>query len=223
MIYRIKRFIRDNESLMMLLSMIYRLFGFNHIKGRKGLKVQVTGVFSRKVKIINHGNNNVVVVGKGGRLNNCKIEIFGDGNKVQFDEDCVGNEVDIWISDGSSIEIGRNTHFTGEIHIACTEGKKIRIGERCLFSNEVVFRTGDSHSILNSEGVRINPAADILLGNHVWIGQQVVVLKGAIIGDESIIGTRSLVTGKQFENHAVLAGSPAQTVKRNVTWHHDLL
>ena len=161
MMYRIKRFIRDNESLMLLLSMIYRLFGFNNIQGRKGLKFQVAGVFSRKVKIINHGNNNVVKVGKGCRLNNCKIEIFGDGNTVQIDDDCVGNEVDIWISDGSLIEIGRNTYFTGEIHIACTEGKKVKIGERCLFSNEVVFRTGDSHSILNSEGERINPAADI--------------------------------------------------------------
>lgn len=65
MMYRIKRFIRDNESLLMLLSMIYRLFGFNYIKGRNGLKIRVTGVFSRKVKIINHGNNNVVAVGKG--------------------------------------------------------------------------------------------------------------------------------------------------------------
>lgn len=131
--------------------------------------------------------------------------------------------MDIWISGGGRIEIGHNTHFTGKIHIACIEGKQVHIGERCLFSDEITLRTGDSHSILNRDGMRINPADDIYIGEHVWVGQQVVILKGAHIGNKSIVGTRALVTGKMFEDGVVLAGSPAREIESNVSWHHELL
>lgn len=180
-------------------------------------------MFSRRVKIINSGKENLVELGEGCRLYDCTIQIFGDNNRVVIEKDCVLRDADIWISDGGVIHIGHNTHFTGKIHIACIEGKKVEIGERCLFSNEIVFRTGDSHSILNLSGERINPAKDIAIGNHVWIGQQVVVLKGAHIGNETIIGTRALVTGKEFEDNVIIAGSPAKVVKKGVTWHHDLV
>lgn len=36
--------------------------------------------------------------------------------------------------------------------------------------------------------------SDILIGNDVWIGFEVVVLQGVIIGDDAVIGTRALVT-----------------------------
>ena len=72
------------------------------------------------------------------------------------------------------------------------------------------------------DGQRINLSKDIIIGDHVWIGQQVVILKGSNIGAQSIIGTRSLVTGKQFEKGVVIAGSPAKVMKENVTWHHEL-
>lgn len=221
-VYKCKHFIRDNESSMMILSIIYRWFGFNRFKGKRGIKISWSGVFAKRVSIENYGVNNTLEIAKGCRLNNCKVQFFGDGNKVIISNDCVFNEVDIWISDGSVIEVGHNTHFTGKIHIACIEGKTIRIGARCLFSNEITLRTGDSHSILNSKGERINQAADIRIGDHVWVGQQVVILKGAGISSESIIGTRALVTGKEFESNVIIAGIPARVINSGVTWHHDL-
>lgn len=36
MFYQIKRFIRDNESLMYVLSAIYCIFGWNRVKGKNG-------------------------------------------------------------------------------------------------------------------------------------------------------------------------------------------
>lgn len=220
---KIKRHIRDHEILIQFLAMVYSSFGLNSVKGRKGIKIQCGGTFSRRVKIKNNGIGNILEFGKGCRLYDCTIQLFGDNNHVVIDRDCVCKNLDIWISDGGLIHIGHNTHFTGEIHIACIEGKKVEIGERCLFSDKIVFRTGDSHSILNFMGERLNPAKDIIIGNHVWIGQQVIVLKGAHVGNESIIGTRALVTGKDFEDNVIIAGSPAKVVKRDVTWHHNLI
>lgn len=92
-----------------------------------------------------------------------------------------------------------------------------------MFSNEITFRTGDSHSIINNLGERINQSEDIRIGNHVWIGQKVIVLKGAEIGNDSITGTASLVTGKKFEDNVIIAGSPAKVIKQGVSWDHELL
>lgn len=223
MLYKIKRFIRDNEKLMIFLSAIYRLLSLNLIIGRRNVLISWSGVFARRCKFINHGKNNEINIGKGCRLNNCKIQIFGDNNTVNIDRDCVGNGMDLWVSNGSYVSVGHNTHFSGKIHIACIEGRKVRIGNQCLFSNEITFRTGDSHSIINKYGERINPSEDIQIGNHVWIGQQVTVLKGAEIGSNSIIGTRALVTGRKFEDNVILAGSPAKIIRTGVLWNPELL
>ena len=222
MIYKIKKFVRDNENLMFILSKIYRLLFHNRIKGRAGLNYQAKGAFLKKTQIINHGKNNRLVIGKGCRLSNCRFEFFGDNNQVLIDHDCRGRTLDIWIADGSNIEIKNHSHFVGDIHIASIEGKTVHIGERCLFSSEIVLRTSDSHSIMDMKNNRINPAEDVWIDDHVWVGQQVMILKGAKIGRESIIGTRALVTGKSFPSNVVLAGSPAKVIKEEVCWHHEL-
>lgn len=222
MVYKIKKYVRENENLMFFLSLIYRILFFNRIKGRTDLDYQVRGAFLKKSVIINHGKYNQLMIGKGCRLSNCRIEFFGDHNQVFIDHDCNGRAIDIWIADGSRIEIGNHSHFVGDIHIASIEGKTVHIGERCLFSSEVVLRTSDSHSIMDMEDHRINPAADVWLDDHVWVGQQVIILKGAKIGKDSIVGTRALVTGKEFPSNVVLAGSPAKVIKEDVQWHHEL-
>lgn len=222
MMLKIQRYIRDHERVMYFLSSIYRFFMLNRIKEHKGLKIIGRGYFLKKTTIANYGKNNVVEIGKGCRISNCKIQLFENGNTVKIDHDCMLRNLDIWISDGGFVIIGHNTYITGKTHIACIEGKKVTIGERCLFSNDITFRTGDSHSILDMSGKRVNPAEDITIGDHVWIGQQVVILKGANVGSNSIVGTRALLTGKTFEGNTVIGGSPAKVIKSDVTWHHEL-
>lgn len=221
MIYKIKRFIRDHEKIMILLAAIYRFFCGNRVHGNSGVSVLWTGVFAQKVKIYNHGKNNVVEFGKGCRMYDCKIQIFGDGNRIYIDHDCVCKNMDIWISDGSVLNVGHNSHFTGAIHLACLEGKTISIGRKCLFSNDITFRTGDSHVITDLVDNRINYGRDIIIGDHVWVGQQVVILKGANVGADTIVGTRSLVTNGEYPANVVLAGAPAKVVKEKVTWRPE--
>ena len=114
-------------------------------------------------------------------------------------------------------------HITGFIHCASTEGKTIQIGEGCLFSNNIVIRNGDSHSVLSLEGKRINPAQDVVIGKHVRIGQNVTILKEATIGEDSVIATGTIVTGKKFEGKAVLGGTPARIVKQNINWDSNII
>ena len=221
--YRLKKYIREHEAIMQMLSWVYRIFSLNRIKGRNGLKLQWAGTFCKRFKIVNHGKNNVIIIGKGCRFRDCSIEIYGDDNCIIIANDCVGHELEIWASDGSQVEIKEHSHFAGKSHLAATEGKKITIGERCLFASEIVFRNGDSHSVLDLNGNRLNYAKDILIGNHGWVGQNVTVLKGTILGDDCIIGTNSLLTGKAYDGNSVVAGNPAKVIKRDVTCHHDLM
>ena len=86
-----------------------------------------------------------------------------------------------------------------------------------MFSSDVVFRTSDSHSILDLNGCRINPASSISVDDHVWFGNKTTVLKGLNIGSDCIIGTGSVVT-KSITSKSVVAGNPAKVVKCGVTW-----
>ncbi len=214
----IKRYVRDHEGLMKLLALLYRVIGCNFIKGKSNMKIVWGGVFAWHTHIKNNGRNNQLILEEGCRIYDSKIQFFGDNNTVKIEHDCVLKNVDIWISDGGIVEIGHNTHFSGKTHIACIEGKMVHIGEKCLFSDTITFRTGDSHSILDSDGKRINKAKDIIIGNHVWIGQQVIVLKGTTVGEDSIVGTGSLLTGKTYDSNSIIAGVPAKIVKRHVSW-----
>ncbi|MCE3232441.1 MAG: transferase hexapeptide repeat protein [Rickettsiaceae bacterium] len=54
---------------------------------------------------------------------------------------------------------------------------------------------------------------DTVIGNDVWIGTEAMIMPGVIIGDGAVIGARAVVT-KDVAPYAVLAGNPAQVIKK---------
>lgn len=70
------------------------------------------------------------------------------------------------------------------------------------------------------------PHAPVTVGNNVWIGFGAVLLKGVSIGDNCIIGARSVVV-KSIPANCIAAGCPARVVRENYAqdeveefWHH---
>lgn len=57
------------------------------------------------------------------------------------------------------------------------------------------------------------PSDAIEIGNDVWIGANVTVLKGAKIGDGSIVASSAVVLGGVYPARSILAGNPAKVVK----------
>ena len=53
---------------------------------------------------------------------------------------------------------------------------------------------------------------EIIIGNNVWLGDNVCVLPGVTIGDNVIVGANSVVT-KDIETNTVAAGVPAKEIK----------
>ena len=167
------------------------------------------------------GNNNEIEINASTILNNVNFYIRGDSNKIN-----IGERVKfirggtLWIEDYEcEASIGKQTTFE-DVHIAVTEPKsKITIGEDCMFAYDIDLRTGDSHSIIDSEtNERINFAQNIVIGNHVWIASHVSILKGVCLLDNTIVATRSVVTNSFDENNIIIGGVPAKKIKENINW-----
>ena len=93
---------------------------------------------------------------------------IGDNNVIEFGADCHAASGSFYIEDSNnSIVTGDHTNYAGKIHIACTESTNIKVGDNCLFSSEIVIRSGDSHSIVAINGERINHAKDVTIQSHV--------------------------------------------------------
>ena len=59
---------------------------------------------------------------------------------------------------------------------------------------------------------------EVIIGKHVWIGANSVILKGVKIGDNSIIAANSLVTKDIMNNTLVGVKSECIVLKRKVEW-----
>lgn len=215
MIKQFKAFLKNRPFIANLISRNkMKIVGQNNvleIKGRLG-----------KVNVSIIGNNNRLVIANGAIVTNTNIFMLGDNQTLILAEKVKFKRGDLWMeNNGCLLSLGRATTVV-QAHLAVTEpGRKIVIGDDCMFSRDIEFRTGDSHSILDlSTGKRINEARDIIVGDHVWVGARVIVLKGVTLGDNSIIGTGSVVT-KDVPPHSIVAGVPARVIRDNVSWTRE--
>ena len=185
-----------------------------------GVKPDIGLSLLRKCKIVNRGMNNRIIIGDYSRLVDCSINIFGSNNTIYIGDHCVCNHASFWIEDdNNSIRLGEHTALCGAIQLATIEGTKIEIGKDCLFSSKIDIRTGDSHSLIQ-KGTRnrLNRSSSIKIGDHVWIGTGVTILKGTSIAENCMIGAASLLC-KQYSNpNCVIAGVPAKEVKHDIDW-----
>jgi acetyltransferase-like isoleucine patch superfamily enzyme len=114
-----------------------------------------------------------------------------------------------------SIVIGDNVFIGNGCVVAA--GTTISIGNNCLISGGARIQDNDGH-LLDAErrrvGDRISPddAKLITIEDDVWIGANVIVLKGVRIGKRAIVGAGAVVT-HDVPPDTVVAGNPAVVVK----------
>jgi maltose O-acetyltransferase len=111
----------------------------------------------------------------------------------------------------SIIAIGAETIFSNNVSVVAMES--IRIGSKCRIGDFVQIFDCDFHEVdpaRRDSGVgRINPVA---LGNNVWLGSRVIVLRGVSIGDNSVVGAGSVVT-HSIPSNSLAVGVPAKVVR----------
>ncbi len=136
----------------------------------------------------------------------------------------LGDQVEIWpmarieaiecATGQGRIEIGAGTIIHPFVHLGAAT--RIKIGANCLFASHVYITDHDhdwrdpSLPITKARGLL---AAPVEIGNSVWLGERVMVLKGVRIGDGAVIGAGAVVT-HDIPAHTVAVGSPARVVQR---------
>jgi acetyltransferase-like isoleucine patch superfamily enzyme len=168
------------------------------------------------------GDNNRIKIGSGSILTNVHFRLRGSGHQIEFGENCrVSRGAVLWFEDRDGIlQVGSGTSMV-EVHIAVTENSSVKIGKDCMLANDIDIRTGDSHSVIDTQtGERLNFAGDVVIGRHVWIAPHTVVLKGVNIGENSIIATGAVVT-KSCEPGVIVGGNPARVIKTGVSWKRE--
>lgn len=172
------------------------------------------------------GSDNEIVIEEGAYLNAVKINIRGNNNRIYLGSNVrVGERCSFYIQGNNiSITIGKGSTFTQTCHFNAQEdGRSIIVGDDCMFSNQIIVRTSDSHPIYSLETKeRINNSKDVVIGNHVWIAPNSVIMKGACIGDGCIVGSRTMVS-KTIPSNCLAVGTPARIVKENVYWTRENL
>ncbi|MGQ1929282.1 acyltransferase [Ornithobacterium rhinotracheale] len=120
---------------------------------------------------------------------------------------------------GSRVSINSNAilklgsgYINNGLNLACFE--KIEIGHEVAISENVSIRDSDNHQILDGNHTKTAP---IKIGNHVWIGMNVTILKGVEIGDGCVIAAGSVVN-KSIPKNCMAGGVPAKVLKENIHW-----
>lgn len=115
---------------------------------------------------------------------------------------------------GGRIEVGDNTGLSGVVLSART---KIEVGRHVKLGGNVRIYDHDYHSL--DWRTRCTPkdgldarSRPVIVGNHVFIGVNTIILKGVHIGDRSIIGAGSVVSCNVPADE-VWAGNPARKIK----------
>jgi len=125
----------------------------------------------------------------------------------------------VWIGHGTKIrchegkvEIGPKTVFGQECTISAYSS--VRIGAECVVADRTMFIDFD-HGVVDVErAIRQQGiyTEEVRIGSNVWIGYGACVLRGVRVGDNSIIGTNSVVT-KDVPANAVVGGVPARILR----------
>ncbi len=118
---------------------------------------------------------------------------------------------------GNELVFGDKFSSNNGCKFSCVEG--ISFGGDCLLGGNVVVRDSDGHTI--NEGNVVHPnTGKVKIGSHVWIANNVKVLKGITIADGAVIGYGSLVVKDALEENSIYAGHPAKLVKHGIEWEH---
>jgi len=124
-----------------------------------------------------------------------------------------------WIGHGTKIrahegivEIGAKSVLGQECTISSFQ--HVSIGRECIVADRVMLIDFDHGVVEQDRPIRLQGIykRDVNVGHNCWIGYGACILRGATVGDNSIIGTSTVVT-KDLPPNSVAAGAPAKILR----------
>jgi acetyltransferase-like isoleucine patch superfamily enzyme len=123
----------------------------------------------------------------------------------------VGHGCKIRVHEGE-VEIGAKTVMGQECTISAYQ--HVSIGRECILADRVMLIDFDHGVTEVDRPIRLQGIykRDVRVGHNVWIGYGACVLRGVAVGDNSIVGTNSVLT-KDVPENAVVGGAPARLIR----------
>lgn len=177
-------------------------------------------------------------------LKNVTIKYFGKNSLIKIYDNYNIARANFYLGEGAYIEIGKDFSVRGNLYLdtktnngSVIIGSNANIGEchivagdeddlevvigiNFLAATDIYIKNADGHSIYDIETKElINiPKFGVHIGDNVWCGYNVSVLKDANIPDNCVIGASSVVGRKKFIENSIIAGVPAKTIRTGITW-----
>jgi len=149
-----------------------------------------------------------VQVGRGCRL------VLEPGAQLVLADHCA-------IDDGSTLAVYRNGRIvvgTGSFvghHATVAARESVELGARTFLAELVSVRDHD-HTVGTAPSSGAFAVTPVTIGEDVWLGAKVTVLRGAQIGDRTIVGANGVVRGA-LPSDAVAVGAPAKVVRHDTS------
>lgn len=147
--------------------------------------------------------------------------IWEVSGKVIFKgETNIGHGSKIIVAEVANLIFGERFTISAESTIVCFH--KIEFGSDCLLSWDILAMDTDFHKIYSLESrEQLNKNEEIIIGDKCWIGCRSLILKGALLPDNTVLAANSLVTNNKkskMPSNSILGGTPLKVLKEGVFW-----
>lgn len=177
------------------------------------------------------GRKNKIVIKSAQNESKLKISINGNGNIIYIDNSIKIDRLRLAIGtagickiNNARIHIGKNFSCGASQILVYNDDSSIKIGDDNLWSWNIILRSGELPHLLfdYKTGKRLNKPGNVIIGDHVWIGQNVGIMSKAQIPHDCVVGAFSVVTHQFHKQHTLIAGNPAAIKKKNIHFERNL-
>lgn len=126
------------------------------------------------------------------------------------------------ISYGSTIEILKGAlldskYFTVNSNSILIAAKKISLGQDVMIARNVVIYDSDFHEIYY-EGIKGNRSKDVIIGEHVWVGTNSIILKGVNLKKGCVVAANTIVTENVESENLIGIKSEIKCINNHIQW-----
>lgn len=109
------------------------------------------------------------------------------------------------------ITFGDNVHINNAFSMISE--KRITIGNCVLIGYNCQIVDSDFHDLTKNKRQQTDPfPKEVIIADNVFIGNNVTILKGVSIGENSVVASGSVVT-KTFPENVIIGGVPAKIIR----------
>lgn len=109
----------------------------------------------------------------------------------------------------ATIRIGERTAVMNGSEVIARQA--VTIGADCLIGPHTIIYDSDFHGLDPRQRLQSGETEPVVIGDNVWVGTRVMILKGVSIGRDCVIAAASVVT-RDVPDGMIVGGNPARTI-----------